>query len=152
MLAPPTLIRGGLIEILQQHDKRHEHADQRRGAHQPPSPPQRFAPLEEADGFLGETFEPARVHRDAGLADRGVGGCVGAHPPPQDVRGVEETDAEDQPHKEASDVGEVVQARQQAQDEGDGDVKNQPGEIDPRPFALAPVVEQVQQHERYDPE
>lgn len=152
MLAPPTLIGMGLVEILEQHDKRHEHADQRRGPYQPPGPPHGLAGLEEADGFFGKPLEPARVHGDAGLADGGVRGYVGANTPSQDIRGVEETDAKDQAHEEATDVGEVIEPRQQAQDERDGDVEDQPGEIYPRPFAFAPVVEQVQQHECDDAE
>lgn len=55
--------------------------------------------------------------------DGGVGGLVVADAFAERLRGVQEADAQHEAHEEAADMGEVVEAREQAEDEGDGDVE-----------------------------
>jgi len=45
------------------------------------------------------------------------------------LRGVQDSDTEDETHEEAADVGEIVEAREKADYEADGDVKEEKEEF-----------------------
>ena len=65
---------------------------------------------------------------------------------------MQETYAEDEAHEEATDVGEVVEAREETEHEGHDDADADPREVDPRGAALGPVVEEIKQHQGNDAE
>lgn len=148
------------VEVVQQHDKGDQHANQRGGPDHPPHPPQRLPPLEEAEGFADEEVglrDGGRVDRLAGVVAVAIDGHVRefvggvlTEPLPESVRGVEQTHAETEPHEEAADVGEVVETREESEHETDGNVDGDEGEVDKGSLARLPGVEEVEEDESDD--
>ena len=60
------------------------------------------------------------------------------------------TDADSKTHQETADVGEVVKAGEEAEDEGDHDVKEDEAEISLGGGTLSPRVEELKEHEGDD--
>lgn len=104
------------VEIPHEDDKHDQHRDKSTGTKQPPRPPERLTAFEEADWPAGETANASFLVGE-GIATRVDGAIrrfIGAHALSQQVRGMQDADAEDEAHEEAADMAEVVERREQA--------------------------------------
>lgn len=149
MLTPRARIPP-FVEIPQQQDKSYKRSYQSSRANEPPRPPQRLAALEEAHGRFCKVGELLR-HLARGSERLRINGCVGwfvvSDAFAQGLRGVEEADTEDESHEESTDMREVVEAREETEDEGDGDVEEDEDEVFDGRAAGGPCVEEVEQRE-----
>ena len=153
----PAAVGAVLVEAVEQDDEDDDDEDEEGGADDPPGPPEGLAALEEPDGVAVEGWEGNASDSAAAAAAgnvrvRGAAEVVLADLAAQGVRGVQDGDAEAQADNEAADVGEVVEARQEAEGETDQDLDDEEGQLAYGVAALAPGVEEVEQGQGDDAE
>ena len=147
VLAPATFCPV-LVKVVHEHDEDDENADECAGSTEPPGPPERPPTLEEADGALDEARE-SRL----GVGRHGpVRRLALAYPLAERARRVQETYAKDETHEEATDMREVVEPREQTEDEADDDVEHDVRQLLQRRASFPPLVQQVEQVQREDAE
>ena len=138
VLAPAALMVV-LVEVVQEHDEDDQDKDEGGGSDQPPCPPQGLSILEEAERLLDESSRSWLIGIGTVRAWTRRRSVIEALT--QGIGRVQQTDAQAQAHEESANVGEVVQAWQEAQDETHDHIDGDVGEIDKRPLALPPAVE-----------
>lgn len=175
-VAPGTVRLGILVEIDNQKDKADEHRDQGTRANQPPCPPQWLPTPEEvhwvqlvvAGACPGASPTSLEEINQAGpsihlLAVIGRGSARPAahgnirvarqaNPLAQRVRRPKKTQAQSQPHDEASNVSKIIQSWQKPQHERHRNTQDHNDQLHPRRSAVLPCIEEVQDEKSEDTE
>ena len=147
VLAPATFCPV-LVKVVHEHDEDDENADEGASSTEPPGPPERFPTLEEAERTLDEPRESS-----LGVSGHGpVRRFTLAYPLTERARGVQKTYAEYQAHQEATYMREVVEPREQTEDEADDDVEHDVRQLLQWRASLLPLVQQVEQVQGEDAE